>query len=438
MGLFTKKVTLVSNKRNLGKIPIPVARELVTTKHAQIVKRFPIVIGLKHAGKGSGIAKPKINSTQPLKSIIAIASKCVSKGNRRTILETIRFKVIGNKLRIDATDLEVHCIGYLELGKNYTITTEGTDGICVYANDLARIIQSKEETTNIRIAGGDVPQVHIGSFVVTGEKIEHFPEIPPPGNTQQNYIISDIGNKLAFVQKATSNNKTRSSLCGIYFDFKQGNIIGADGNRLHMVPVSNTNPDPNGKDIIIPSKIAQVAKYLTGKVILANSTQTEEVNKGDTEREKPTNAIFELNVPGCMSCTVRYQAVDALFPHYQDVIPKVFASEFLVDTKDFLVNLHKAKLSVSDSYPCVTGTFDTGQLTLSARATDRSAYEGIVKGKYQGPAYTGAVNPWYLIDMLENIPDESVTIQLPDKPGDAWVIKGTSGYSAVIMPVELR
>lgn len=422
-----------TNRRTMGRIPIHVARELISKKHAHVIQKNPTIIGLRQPGRTAQQDAAKLTNN-PLKNIVSIASLFASRGSRIEALNSITFKAVNNRLSVAATNVESSFQGYVETGKNITFTHDKTtNGVCINADHAKRILSSPGEITQIHIKGGDSPGLQVGSFFIEGNSPDQFPDVQPQMKGEKKYssTIENIAQKLHFVGKAVSMDKYKYVLSGVYFDFARQQLIGSDGCRLHMVSMGEPKErekDPRG--VIVPAKLLRIARFMTGEVKV--------IEGKDANNEEFQNIIFALNMPGCKDCTATFRAIDGNYPNYEDVIPRGFASKFIVKLKDLLLILSKAQLAVASSEGRTVETkFDNGQLTVLAMYGNKPLYQGIIRGLYTGSPYHCCMNVAYLIDALQTIPGDSIEILLQSKNDEAWVMRGPSGYTAVIMPVGM-
>lgn len=433
--VFRKSIPVIgTDKQGIGRIPVRVARELVKTNHAEILHNHPSVIGLRHTGSKT-VSPGRVVSTSPLKNLIHTASLFASKNSRMSILNSILFKIVNDKLCVIATDLESHFIGYLERGANYSfIHDEGINAVCINAGHFGKILSSQNDNLTLHIVKGkDNPAMRIGEFLIEGEDASGFPNMQFHKKDDKVYrhTIIDIAAKLNFVGQALSTNRYRSALCGVYFDLKNRRLVGADGSRLHTVSMADANERVNqNKDdigVILPSSLLRVSKLFTSDITVVDNNEHR-------------YAMFDLNVPGCVNCTGVYRAIEGQYPNYMDVIPKEgFVSKFIVRTKDLLLSLHKGQIAIGNrDDKTIACEFKNGLLTVSIKRMDRLVYQGVVRGGYHGHSYCGCINVDYLVDAMRTMPGVSTEILLQGEKDRAWTIKGQAVYTAIIMPIDLE
>lgn len=444
--ILRKSIPVIStDKQGIGRVPVQVARELVKTKHAELIRNHPSVIGLRHIGS-KAVASGRVVSTGPLKDLIHTACLFVAKGSRMASINSILFKIINGRLCVTATNLESYFSGHIEPGKNHSFThDEGINAVCINARHLGKILSSQRENLNLHIIKGkDNPAIHVGEFLIEGEDYKGFPSVQTKKEECRVYpcTINNIATKLNFVRQAVSANKYKSALCGIYLDLEKQILVGADGNRLHMVPMGTesqetkkpgkTEVNLSRKGVIVPLQLQRIGKLLTGNVRIF------EVN--DSNHSIYQNVIFDVHISGCMDCTATYRGIDGTYPQYLDVIPKGFARKFITKAKDVIPVLHKALIANTtdaDSKPIIA-EFNKGVFRITTKVCEKVRYQGIVNGEYSGSSYYGSINALFLLEAFQTMPGDLVEVLLQSKNDEAWTLRNQSGFTAIIMPIELE
>ncbi len=63
----------------------------------------------------------------------------------------------------------------------------------------------------------------------------------------------------------------------------------------------------------------------------------------------------------------------------------------------------------------------------------------LLSGRHTGENFIAGINPVFLHDAINGMPDKEVEISLPMLPGDPWTIEGTeSKYMALVMPMNIN
>lgn len=429
---FKKRGVVVVNnsKRELGRIPVQVARELVDRKHANVVHNHPMIIGLRQVGKMRTESVNRVNSHNSLINLISVASLFVSNGSRIQALNSIRFEIDNGTLCVKASNLDAYFTGFIASDKRYTFTHDkAINSICVNAHQLKKILACHGECASINITNGEPPGLQIGSFFIEGFSPDEFPKIPfqEEGKTYP-FNVSDIAKKLDFVGMAKSDNKYRSSLRGVFFDLARQRLVCADGNRLHTATMNEagcrTYPE-NG--VIVPAHVIRVARFLTGRGNLIENGENRSV-------------ALDMDVPGCAHCIAGFTVIDEKFPDYDSVIPKDFASKFTVNITDILPVIHRSVIAnTNDSeLKTVIVEFRNDQMVVTVNVRGRIVYRGVVQGKYIGAPYSSAINGLFLLDATQTMPYNSIEILLQSGKDQAWTVRNGSGYAAVVMPIDFN
>lgn len=422
--LFKPNVMVVNqDKRKVGRIPVGVARELINTRVAKVIRNRPAILELTPNKKpASGpirpAIQPKINS---LKNIVDIASRFT--GNKRHIMANILLKIDDGKLYVGATDLESSFYGHVGLNNKYLLSHDtGVNSICINPEKLKKLLPLTEGVVDVHIQKkDDVFGLKIGEFFLEGESADGFPATQTGEGAR--FTITNIANKLSFVGSALSTVKSMSALCGVCFDLKNNNLAGADGSRLHFVPLTeNTKQKKIDACAIVPPRILSVSKYLNGNIRLIQD-----------KKKEIQSTIFELNIPGCIQCYATYTNIEWQYPNYIDVVPTGYKNKFTTRTGDIIPSLRKVKVSYTDDTTPVA-RFEFGAETKVVSA--KTGYNTIVNGNYTGNSFTAQVNLNHLLDCIQTLPPGEIEIHLADENDKGWLVKGLQGFTGVIMPIE--
>lgn len=429
--MLFKTSTLVVNqdKRGVGRVPISVARELVNTRAAKVIHNRPAILELIPGTKpvdrpNKPVTQPKINA---LKNIVDMAGKFT--GNKRGpgIMVNILLKIKDGKLYVEATDLESHFSGHIEAGNKYRFSRdEGVTSLCVSPERLKKYLAHTEGVVDIHIhKKDDVFGLKIGEFFLEGEDADRFPVTPQYRGVA--HTVTNIANKLGFVSEALSTTQAGHLFSGICFDFKHNTIVGTDGSRMHLTPLSeNTKQGQIDGFTIVPPGIVAVSKYLSGNVEL--------VEDAKKENQK---TVFDLSIPGCIQCRATYMSIEGRYPDYLDVIPKNNKNTFTTKTEDVIPTLKKAQVFYTEGNERVMSvTLDDTGVKLSTNGYTNPAYNTTLNGQYTGFKHKEVISIDFLLDCVQGLPPGEVEINIADEDDKGWIIKGRQGFTAVIMPVE--
>ena len=142
------------------------------------------------------------------------------------------------------------------------------------------------------------------------------------------------------------------------------------------------------------------------------------------------------------------------FPRYENVMPKSCGTSLTIPTEELSNAVRRVSLLASDRFGrAVRLSLSAGKLELSSK-TEMGEAEEVLELDYDGPEMNIGFNARYLIDFLNVVGSESVTLELNpgrddektedekveagDKPGQLRPEpEGEMHYRYVIMPMHL-
>lgn len=258
-----------------------------------------------------------------------------------------------------------------------------------------------------------------GRFQIPGQDVIDYPSIPDFKAEGAVFIHGD--DFVEAVQKtvfATAKGDTRYALNGIYAVIKEGHaeFVSSDTHRLSLVKKKIRNPDNSAFDGII------LTKGMTTLSRLASGNDVVEINITDNEMLARTP-----------NASIVIRRVEGMFPRYNDVIPPKSESHFTVAREELLRTLHSIGLMTSEESRSVILAVGNGSLNISASSENG---EGNMRldAEVVGTDIEIKFNYQFLIDVLKNLSDDTVTVQYKDADNPARIDAGDFMY--VIMPIN--
>ncbi|MBI5678393.1 MAG: DNA polymerase III subunit beta [Planctomycetes bacterium] len=338
------------------------------------------------------------------------------------ILQGIRFDVSDKKVALTATDLEVLV--------KYTLSAKESVGDgsivlpAVRVNNILREWAGNEEILVSFDGSGCVLKSGKGFFKIAGEDSIQFPTIPV-ADVKGFVEIDDgiIGDMIGKVIHAASTVRARSTLCGVFVEIKNWEIVmaAADGNRLSMVKRKVENPGG-----VSMSGIATVKCLTFLQRFSSESKGILKVGIGESQ-------ILFMGEKG----EVVSQLIDGQYPKYEDVIPKDNDKRVEVKRDELITAVRMASFMTSEGYNVVKFVFKDGRLTLMSKAAEIGEAELEIDAGYKGPDFEICFNPEYVLDALKVSDSETVVMELKDNSSAALFRTGHEQLS-VIMPIELK
>jgi DNA polymerase-3 subunit beta len=269
------------------------------------------------------------------------------------------------------------------------------------------------------------------TFKIMGIGKEEFPALPEFGDEKAHTLDqSELLSMLRGVSYAQSQDETRYTLNGVYFNFKEGSLslVATDGRRLAMISKEMQVPVAASGAIILPAKtVAELSRLLD---------KGEKVKINFSDRRCAFQIGTDKDSSGLVDSVYLYsKVVEGSYPNYQQVIPKETHQRIKLERELFLQCVHRAALVCSEKSNSVKVKLTSNLLEITAQSPDfGEAHESMAIG-YSGPDLHVAFNPAFLIDPLRSLSKDEVFLELKDEvsPG---VFKTLDSFICVIMPMR--
>ncbi|MDE6718217.1 MAG: DNA polymerase III subunit beta, partial [Muribaculaceae bacterium] len=328
-------------------------------------------------------------------------SKVINAKNALSILDNFLLKVEGDRLSITGSDQENVMTAYMEI-----FESECDGEIAVPAKRLLEVIKeisSQPLTFDINDKTKEVDIKFLnGHFAFMGVDAAEFPIGRKPGEDARTMIFP-----AAIVQKgidntlfAVSTDNVRPIMTGIYWDIHEGDItfVSSDTHKLVRYINREYAPDFTGS-FIMPAKPAGILRSIIGKDD-ADIKLTFD-NKG---------AVFEIG-DYLLTCLF----IKGNYPNYNRVIPPSSPFELTVDRVSLLTALRRVCIFAAKSSNLVVLELDGTGVKISSQDLDYStSADEHVACSYEGNPMTIGFNGQFMIEILNNIHDDTVVIKLTD------------------------
>jgi len=128
--------------------------------------------------------------------------------------------------------------------------------------------------------------------------------------------------------------------------------------------------------------------------------------------------------------------IEGEFPDYKQVVPPASENKLRVGRNQFLLAVKRAALLATPDYQGVKLEVFKNKLVISKSTPDVGESREELAVEYQGKELVIGFNPVYLMDILKNLNEETISLELTDseKPG---VIR-ISGYIYIVLPMRLN
>ena len=340
-------------------------------------------------------------SSSKLFSQLQAVSRVINNKNSLPILDDVLFDLVGNELKLTASDGETTI--------RTSIEVDGVEGSGKVASAAKLLLETLKEFSEQPLAftidennfaGSMVSQNGTYSFVgVNGNEYPEMPgaemgarELAIPANVLQSAIEKTIF--------ATADDDLRPVMNGIFFDIAEDKVtmVATDAHRL--VRYSNTGVKPGvAASFILPKKPASLLKNL-----LAKEENEVKVTFG------AKNARFEFG-----STIIVCRQIEGRFPNYNAVIPQSNQNIVTVDRQTIINACKRVAVFANNGTAQLRLTLTENSIKISAQDIDFStSAEETITCDYNGTPMAIGFKAPFLIDLLGSITSADVLLKLAD------------------------
>ena len=340
-------------------------------------------------------------SSSKLFSQLQAVSRVINNKNSLPILDDVLFDLVGNELKLTASDGETTI--------RTSIEVDGVEGSGKVASAAKLLLETLKEFSEQPLAftidenNFAVSMVsQNGTYSFVGVNGNEYPEMPGaemgarelaiPANVLQSAIEKTIF--------ATADDDLRPVMNGIFFDIAEDKVtmVATDAHRL--VRYSNTGVKPGVvASFILPKKPASLLKNL-----LAKEENEVKVTFG------AKNARFEFG-----STIIVCRQIEGRFPNYNAVIPQSNQSIVTVDRQTIINACKRVAVFANNGTAQLRLTLTENSIKISAQDIDFStSAEETITCDYNGTPMAIGFKAPFLIDLLGSITSADVLLKLAD------------------------
>jgi DNA polymerase-3 subunit beta len=350
---------------------------------------------------------------------LSSAGRAVAGRSGAPVLSGIRLEVTGDALRVTGTDLDLT----IEVG----VTVSGSvDGVVVAPGRLVtEIVRALEpgavgletDEEDLRIASGR------SHFSVHTHPAGEFPRLPSPSGSSVTLPAAGLADALRQVTRAASGEDSRPILTGVLMAAEADGLrlVATDSYRLAVRDLAGVGILGQGQKVLVPSRALMELQRLLG-----SATEV-------SLRLGGQDATFTT---GTTMLTTRL--IEGEFPNYRGLIPASYPNRLQVGREALADAVRRVKLLARDATTPVRLALRPDGVELTVITTDWGQATEDVDAKYEGAEMTVAFNPAYLLDGLEAISTDEVTLDTSDplKPATIRPLDDDE-YLYLLMPVRV-
>lgn len=355
-----------------------------------------------------------------LAETIAKAQRAVaSRTGALPVLSGLRLAVFDGVLELVGSDLE------LTIRATMSIDGSGDEPVVVPArlfSDVVRELAGQRVTVAVE---GDEAKIQSEKASITLRTLAaaDFPRLPDVQGAGVKVDAQAFEDALRQVVRAASNDDARPILTGVLLTASSGGLrlVATDSYRLAVRDLPGVSMLEEGQKVLVAAKgLGEVQRLIQKGDV--------EVVLGDRE------VVFRVD-----KTEVTTRLIEGDFPNYEQLIPSSYPNRLTVARDAFADAVRRVRLvgQGRDNAPVRLAMSGSG-LELSAIAQDVGEAHEDVEAKYEGGDVTVAFNSQFLLDGIEAIVSDEVSIETID-PLKPAVMRGSGApdYLYLLMPVRI-
>ncbi|MCJ0742606.1 DNA polymerase III subunit beta [Pedobacter montanisoli] len=368
-----------------------------------------------------------IVSTSTLLKHLQIVNGASSSSTVLPILENFLFEIKDGLLTISATDLQT------SMTTSLSVESKEEGRVAVPSKILLDTLKTlpdqpitfiiDDNNFAIEISAGD------GKYKLSGENADDFPKIPVVDNASSlNVPASVLSEAITKTIFAVSNDELRPAMTGVFCQLSPQNItfVATDAHKLVRYTRNDCKAD-KASSFILPKKALTLLKSA-----LPNSDVNVAIDYN------ATSAFFKFD-----NINLVCRLIDERYPDYEAVIPANNPNKLIIDRALFLNTLRRVVIFANKTTHQVRLKINGSELNISSEDLDfaNEAHERL-SCQYDGEDLEIGFNARFLIEMLNNLNGEEVTLELSTPNRAGLLIPQTNDENEnvlmLVMPVMLN
>ena len=370
-----------------------------------------------------------VSSSELLEGLVSV-SKVISSKPTLSILENFLFELDGNSLKVTASDGETTLKTVIPIAQ---VDQEGRTAV------PARLITDSlkefpdQPLTFSTGAGDSVMDITwaSGASKIPCFDAADFPKLPEIGATADSLSIPSetLLNGINNTIYATAEEELRPVMNGILFDLDVNNspLVASDAHKLICYEFTGAKASQKCS-FILHKKPAAVLRSVLAKV-------DEEI----TVQFDNKNAYFSFgeNILVC-------RLIEGIYPAYRSVFPKNNSNRMTIARTDLLGVVKRIAVCSNQVSNQIKLKLSFNEVLVSAQdlSFSMSAHETL-PCQYDGEAMEIGFKSTFLLEILNNLPYQNITLELADPSRAALIVSADEAnpdenIRALLMPVMIN
>ena len=365
------------------------------------------------------IKAPRDKILSPLQSVCGI----VEKRHTLPILSNVLIEKDGEKLTLLATDIEIQI-------RTQSEGPVGADkgAVTVGARKLQDILRSLPDNLEVSLTLDNKRlQVRAGKsrFNLQTLPAEDYPRMAQADQAQAplQFTQRQFKRLLGFVQYAMAQQDIRYYLNGllVVVTGNEMRVVATDGHRLAFASEELAESLPRTEAILPRKTVIELSRLLADN------------DDPLTIQLAPNQAVFRFGGIELVS-----KLIDGKFPDYERVIPQGQTKYLQVPRQTLLQALLRAAILTNEKFRGVRVVLAPGSLKIVSSNADQEEAQEEIEVDYNGEALDIGFNVTYLLDILNNVADETVECKFADANSSALItLPGNEKFKYVVMPMRM-
>lgn len=368
-----------------------------------------------------------IVSSASLLKQLSLISGVLNSNNTLPILDNFLFEISGSDLTILASDLET------TMSTKLTVESKEDGLIAIPAKMLIDILKNLSDhpitfSIDNKNHGVEISSDY-GKYKLSGYAGDEFPKVPEIDQSSSLKVASSV--LLRAISKtifATGNDDLRPVMSGVYCELGTEDItfVATDAHKLVRYKRLDAKSDKT-TSFILPSKPLNLLKNCL--------SSAEEV----AVEYNQNNAFFSLG-----NINLICRLVEGKYPNYDAVIPKENPNVLTIDRLLLLSSVKRVSIFANKTTHQVKLKLAGSSLNISAEDLDfANKADERLTCSYSGQDMEIGFNSKFLMEMLNNIDNDEVTIEMSEPNRAGIILPGNKedeneDMLMLVMPVMLN
>jgi DNA polymerase-3 subunit beta len=361
-------------------------------------------------------------SKDELQEKLSNIQNIVEKRNTMPILSHFLLETSKGGASITATDLET------ALKEPLAAKVEKDGKICIPARKMFEIVREVDGDLGCETVDDQWLRIKAGAstFRLACLSSREFPAWPAMEDTEelavQATMLAELIEKTVY---SAGDSDTRYTLNGLLFHVTPDaklSVVGTDGHRLAIISKAIEGAPGEEKKIIVPKKAAGELRKVLEK---ADGAATMHLSKN--------HVLFTI---GNIQFLTRL--IEGTYPNYEQVLPSGNEKRAVIPREAFLRAIRRVALMAKDKTNAVKVEFSENKLAITSSNPDIGDAADELSIEYSGEKLSLGLNARYLLDILEAMASEMVTLDMQGSLNPVLIKdEKDADYRCVIMPMRI-